>query len=289
MPWNSFLPSNPLTMKGMLEKSNHVLEHAAKMDRNGSLSILFQQAKGIVLISVVESAIGITGAVGSGICMAKDEQTGLWSPPCACGMATQGYGIAVGAMVKDIIIFAFDDKSVQNFASKMGLKMNVGTSVTLGTYGINAGANLNVSRRGAEGSANISNYSIGGTVSIAFSKGAFAAAAASASVVGPRDYVNHNFYDNKQLSAQQILFEGTELLNSIEHKKQDVELIQQLYQKLDLLTKGETNDIVPEIELENLPNEAPTYIDNIAAAVTKQLEEGVKDPQVLNEDILVQN
>lgn len=292
MPWNSYLPSNPLTMNGMIEKSSRVLDQAAKMDRNGSLSLLFQRAKGIVLISVVESAIGITGAIGSGICLAKDEKTGKWSPPCACGMAAQGYGFALGAVVKDIIIFAFDDKSVSSFASKVGLKMTAGTSVALGTYGISAGANLSMSRSGAEGSANVANHSVGGTVSIAFSKGAFVAAAVSGSVVGPRDHVNHVFYADNKITAQQILFEADKgLLENNSHKK-EIENLQEVYKKLDLLTTGATNRLVQEVaadpSLAEVPQEAPMYIDNLAAKVTKELDEAsAENSQIqLNEELL---
>lgn len=69
-------------MEGMIDQSNKVLDQAAKMDRKGALQVLFQRAKGVMMISVVESAIIVSGGAGTGICMVKDESTGKWSPPC---------------------------------------------------------------------------------------------------------------------------------------------------------------------------------------------------------------
>jgi len=258
-------------MDGMVEKSNQVLDHAAKMDRNGSLSLLFKKAKGIILISTVESAILVSGAVGTGVMFAKDSKTCEWSPPCACGMTATGWGFAVGAAVKDTIIFAFDDKSVQAFTSKVGLKMNVGTSITVGTYGVNAGANLSVSKTGAEGAANLADYGTGGTVSITFSKGAMLAAAVTGGVVGPRDHVNHTFYDNNKLSAQDILFHGKQLLEG-----RDIPALKELYNKIDLLTQGNVDHVIsesPEKLADEIPDEATNFIDKIATEAIQQLDE----------------
>ena len=272
MPFPSLMP-NRLTMEGMLEKSSRVLEQAAKMDRNGSLQVLFKQAKGIVLLSVVESGVLISGSIGSGIMMTKDENTGEWSLPCACGLTGTGYGFAMGAVKKDIIIFAFDDKSVSSFASKLGVKMNVGTSMTVGTYGVDAGANLSLSRSGTSGAAHVANHGLGGTVSICFSQGAYISASVSGGVIGTRDSVNHTFYGDSSISASKILFDGKDLRASI---KKDSAL-NDVYKKLTLLARGEHNEVfsepLAEVEAE-IPNEATDFIDNLASTVTQQLENG---------------
>ena len=264
---------NRLTMEGMLEKSNRVLEQAAKMDRNGSLQVLFKQAKGIVLLSVVESGVLVSGSIGSGIMMTRDEHTGEWSLPCACGLTGTGYGFAIGAVVKDIVMFAFDDKSVISFASKLGVKMNVGTSVTIGTYGVDAGANLSLSKSGTSGTANVANHGLGGTVSICFSKGAYASASVSGGVVGTRDSVNRAFYGDSSISASKILFGGKELKAGI----QENSTLNAVYEKLSLLTRGVQNEVLSEplaeVEAE-IPNEATDFIDSLASNVTQQLENG---------------
>ena len=277
-------------MAGMIEKSNRVLDQAAKMDRNASLSLLFQRAKGIILISVVESAMVVSGSVGSGICMTKIQNDGdnnnstQWSLPCACGLTSTGWGFAMGAVVRDIIVFAFDDKSVQAMANKVGLKMNVGTSLTIGTYGVNAGANLSVSQSGAAGTANVAHYGTGGTVSIAFSKGAFVSAAVSGAIVGPRDHVNHHFYGDKKISAHDILFDKSEAGADDElraflraNKAEEMKTLEQVYTKLELLSKGANDAIVPEMlaetPSEEIPVEATNFIDKVAEEVVNQLDE----------------
>ncbi|CAJ1945477.1 unnamed protein product [Cylindrotheca closterium] len=274
MPFPSLMPQR-LTMEGMIENANNVLDHAATVDRNGSLATLFQKAKGVMMISVVESAVIIKGAAGTGICMVEDEATGKWSAPCSCGLAATGYGLAVGAQVTDMIIFAFDEKSVRSFTSKTGLKVNAGTQATLGTYGVGADANLNVSASGIGADGNVANYRKGGTATIAFSKGAFASAGISGAIVGPRDHVNHGFYGKKDLTAQQILFGGTDADQLLPKDKQTAAL-KELYKKLDLFSKGQVEKVNPEI-FEQTAGDVPeaniNLIESVANEVIEQLDD----------------
>lgn len=270
MPFPSLIP-NRLTMEGMIDQSNKVLDEAAKMDRKGALSLLFQRAKGVMMISVAESAVIVSGAVGTGICMVKDEATGKWSPPCCCGLTQTGWGVGFGAQLKDIIVFAFDDKSVHSFTGKAGLKVNAGTSATLGTYSMDAGTNLSVSSSGVGAGGNVANYRTGGTATIAFSKGAYLSASVSGAIVGPRDHVNHGFYGKNDLTAHQILFGKDELIPA----KKEVKALEELYNKLDLLSKGAVQDVNPEAfeaGAEDVPDATINMIETVANEVTKQLD-----------------
>ncbi|CAJ1945478.1 unnamed protein product [Cylindrotheca closterium] len=282
MPFPSLMPQR-LTMEGMIENSNIVLDHAATVDRNGSMATLFQRAKGIMMISVVESAVILSGAAGTGICMVKDEATGKWSAPCSCGLAATGYGIGFGAQVKNMIIFAFDEKSVHSFTSKTGLKVNAGTQATLGTYGCGAGANLNVSASGIGADGSVANYRTGGTATICFTKGAFACAAVSGAVVGPRDHVNHGFYGKKDLTAQQILFGGTDVHELLPKDKQTAAL-EGLYEKLALFSKGHVHKVNPE-NFEETAGDVPVasinMIENVANEVVEQLDDRPPQPAAI--------
>lgn len=222
-----------LAMEGMIQKADQVLDYAAKTDEDGVLRALFQKAKGVILISVVEGALVVSGAAGVGIMMTKDEED-IWSPPCACGMASTGWGFSMGAVIKDVIIFALDDSSVQDFTSKVGLKLGVGTSVILGTMGTTAGANVNLSTNGStSGTINVHNLGVGGTVSIAFCQGAYVSASISGAVVGPRDAVNRAFYEEDSVSARDILFGDVEIL-----PEKFTPVMGDVYDKLDALSEG---------------------------------------------------
>ena len=224
----------------MIQKADQVLDYAAKTDQDGVLRTLFQKAKGIILISVVEGALVVSGSAGVGIMMTKDDEE-IWSPPCACGMASTSWGFSMGAVIKDVIIFALDDKSVQAFTSKVGLKLGVGTSVILGTMGTNAGANVNLSTSGTSGTINVHNLGVGGTVSIAFCQGAYVSASISGAVVGPRDAVNRAFYEETAISAHDILFGDVEIL-----PEKFSPVLGDVYDKLDILSEGYSSVIAPK-------------------------------------------
>ena len=224
---------NRLRMEGMVRKANRVLDHAAVSDRDGVLKELFRRAKGIVLISVIESAVLLSAAAGVGIMMAKNKETGEWSPPCACGMASASWGFSLGAVIKDVIIFAMDEKSVQSFTSQLGLKLGVATSITLGTLDLNVGANVKLSETGASGTLNAQSVSLGGTVSVAFCQGAYLSASLSGGVVAPNVIVNRKFYEDATLSAKDILFRDD---LDVPHNKFSSDL-QAIYGKLELLSQ----------------------------------------------------
>lgn len=175
--------------------------------------------------------------------------------------------------MKDLLIFAFDETSVHSFTSKTGLKVNAGTSATLGTYGIDAGANLSVSSGGIGAGGGVANYKTGGTVTLAFNRGAYASASVSGAVVGPRDHVNHGFYGKKDLTAQDILF-GENNADLIP-KDKEIPALEELYNKLDLFSKGAVKEVNPEAfeeAAEEIPSETVKMIETISNEVTKQLD-----------------
>lgn len=256
-----------LTMEGMIQKADHVLDYAAKTDQDGVLRTLFKQAKGVILISVVEGALMISGSAGVGIMMTKDDEE-IWSPPCACGMASTGWGFAMGAAIKDVIIFALDDTSVQAFTGKVGLKLGFGTSVTLGTIGTTARADVNLSTSGsASGAIHVHNQGVGGTVSIAFSQGAYVSATVSGAVVGPRDAVNRAYYEEASLSAQDILFGDVEIV-----REKFTKVLGGVYDKLDRLSDGYS------------PKEAGGLLSDVSLRLQNITEEALKATENKKED-----
>lgn len=217
-------------MEGMIAAANGILDKAAKADQNGSsLRNLFQDCKGIILISAIESAVLFSGAAGTGIMMTKDEKTGEWSAPCACGLAAYTYGLSFGAMLKDVIIFAMDDHSVDSFTSKVGLKLSMEGSITLGSLGYHASALFNISERGTRGEMNVHTLKVGGTVTITFCQGAYLQAGFGGAVVGSRDLINKGFYGDDNITSRDILFGQVAMPF---HRMTDIE---DVYKKLDEL------------------------------------------------------
>ncbi|CAB9511146.1 SH3 domain containing, Ysc84-like 1 (Saccharomyces cerevisiae) [Seminavis robusta] len=255
-------------MDGMIEKADRVLDHMARTDTDGALTQLFQKAKGIIMISVVEGALVVSGSAGVGIMMTKEEKTDTWSPPCACGMASTSWGFSLGAVIKDVVIFALDERSVQAFTSKVGLKLGVGTSVTLGTMGTNAGANVNLSESGTSanmsGSMHVHHVGVGGTVSIAFCQGAYVSASISGAVVGPRDMENCSFYDDSTITAKDILFGDVEIPT-----EKFTTTLGDVYDKLDMITDGE--HLRNKLPLEVLPTSFLSAVSIILKSVIDEV------------------
>jgi lipid-binding SYLF domain-containing protein len=77
------------TMQGMIWNANHVLDQALDPDTNGVPKSLFEKAKGLILISVIEAGFIFTGNVGTGLLLAKKKGS-TWSAPSAVGMTGIG-------------------------------------------------------------------------------------------------------------------------------------------------------------------------------------------------------
>ena len=106
--------------------ANHVLEQALQPGPNSSIpQAFFKSCVGVVLLSVVEVGFVISGNLGTGILLKKlDDNGSKWSAPVACGLTGIGYGLLVGGSIKDIMMFIFDEATLQKIGfDKMGLKL----------------------------------------------------------------------------------------------------------------------------------------------------------------------
>uniref|UniRef100_A0A7S1YGF1 Ysc84 actin-binding domain-containing protein n=1 Tax=Grammatophora oceanica TaxID=210454 RepID=A0A7S1YGF1_9STRA len=212
------------TMEGMIWNANHVLDSALDPNKNGVPRSLFEKAVGIILISVIEGGFIFSGNVGTGIILAKKDDGTGWSPPCAMGLTGVGWGFIAGLSMKDVMVFILDDSTMQSVAGDVGIKFSGQGEATAGPFG-----------RSAEVGVALSNSGAGGTVSVAFSKGAFGGISIEGALCAPRTAVNKNFYNDPNISAQQILFQ-----NESVNLPSDNTLMPEIYKKLNLLAKGET-------------------------------------------------
>lgn len=242
------------TMPGMIWNANHVLDLALNPESNGVPKQLFEKdIKGVALMSTIEAGFIFSGNVGTGILLARDEN-GKWSAPSALGLGGVGWGFIVGASIKDIIVFIFDEGTVSAMAGDTGLKFGGQGELTGGPFG-----------RTAELSLNASNTGLGATCSVAFTKGFFGGISLEGAVVGPRSAVNEQFY-GASASPSQIVFEGVVTVP-------DGTLIKEVYEKLDKLIEGATHE-PSEAELEKV--ESARLVAEEAGAEAQKSEEVVK-------------
>jgi lipid-binding SYLF domain-containing protein len=211
-------------MEGMIWNANHVLEQALAPGVNGIPKMLFENCKGVVLISVLEAGFIFSGSLGTGIILAKHGD-GSWSNPSACGISGLGWGLLVGGSVKDIIVFIMDETTLKNIGEKNGVRLGAQAELTVGPFGRSGKTDLDFSKQG-----------VGATVSIAYTKGAFAGLSFNGGVVGSRDAVNALFY-GKEVTANDILF-GSQ----VKFPDNKYTLIKEVYDKLAKLSQGVTEE-----------------------------------------------
>lgn len=211
-----------------IHTANHVLEQALKPGSNGVPKGLFNEnLKGMILISVIEAGFIFSGNVGTGIFMTKQSDGKTWSPPCAVGLTGIGWGFLVGGSVRDVMVFMYDDNTVAAATSDAGVKFGGQAEFTVGPFG-----------RSAQVSVDLSNKGIGGSVSVAFTKGAFLGLNIEGAVVGARHAANQAFY-GEPYSPQDIV-----LLGRAKVPEGKVTLLEEVYDKLNKLAEGSVKESV---------------------------------------------
>lgn len=204
-------------------KANSVLKSASAPGVRGIPGILFQSCQGIILISAVSTTFLLNGSAGTGIVLAKlNAKEGLksedirWSLPCACACTGTGWGIGMGITVQDILIFIMDKDTLHGLGnSRMGLSLGAHVGITVG---VGRNASFTLGRKG-------------GTVSIAFTKGAYAGASLDGGLIGVRPGVNEKFY-GKPVKSLDILMGNEEL----QLPKEREMIMDEIYETLSILS-----------------------------------------------------
>mmetsp|Transcript_69682 Transcript_69682/g.105250 ORF Transcript_69682/g.105250 Transcript_69682/m.105250 type:complete len:260 (-) Transcript_69682:82-861(-) len=206
----------------MIWNADHVLQQALDPKTDGVPKDLFAKCVGILMLSVVEAGFVFSGSVGTGILLKKNED-GSWSKPCAMGLAGVGWGFLVGAAAKDIMVFIFDQNSLNGMLGDAGARIGGQLNLTLGPFGRNYEGGIGISTSGATG-----------TFSIAFSKGAFISLSVEGAVISPRGTANDGFY-GKVTTPNSIIMQ-----DDVELPAGRPTLIQSVYDSLAKLQEGET-------------------------------------------------
>jgi lipid-binding SYLF domain-containing protein len=209
------------SMEGMIWNANHVLEQALSPGLRGIPKGFFMDSAAICIMSLVEAGLIFSGSVGTGILMQKNDD-GSWSAPAACGLSGIGYGIMIGAALKDVIIFIPTKADLKSFFTA-GLKLGAQSNLTLGPFGRDYEAALAAGPSGLRS-----------TIAISCSKGAFLGLSLEGAVVAPRRKANSKFYNNPGATPEAIL--GGQV--SIPADK--ITMLQEVVDKLGKLAAGMT-------------------------------------------------
>lgn len=116
----------------LVDKAKMTLEgFTADGGLKGSIKQLGEDAKGLFIVpSFMRGAFMFGGAGGSGILIARDEQTGKWSDPLFYNMGSASFGLQVGADVSEIVMVVRTQKGLEQFyTNDFKLGANVGVAV----------------------------------------------------------------------------------------------------------------------------------------------------------------
>lgn len=148
-------------------------------------SQVFNEAKGIMFLSIVKGGIGLGGMLGTGIIMARNPNWRTeWSPPCAIGVGGIQIGFNIGIEKTDHIIVIRDENVITKFHS--GVRLGGDISLSVGPLGRDTNIGLTMNEKGV-----IAN------VSYSMSKGVYIGLALEGSVITIRNDCNEQYFGQK--------------------------------------------------------------------------------------------
>lgn len=245
-------------MEGMILNSTKILE---KVEEDSKARELFHTALGIVIVSTVEAGCILSASAGKGLFMVRKKggTTAQWSPPTAVSVGGLGLGLQLGASVKDLIVFMFDENSCAALAGNLGLKLGLNHGdVAFGGHG-----------RGRNRGLNLGNCDIGGSTAVAFfSKGAtFAVVSVDGTLVRVRNDINSEYYNKGDIFAREIL------LNKKRAAVPGDSELTKLHEKLTLLGRTKTKSVAKEgTEDDTEPEESDEELERHNRSMEKKIQ-----------------
>ena len=147
-----------------------------------------KRARGIIIIPTSVKGGFIFGAEGgSGVMLARNEDSGAWSAPAFYAMRSVSFGLQAGGMVAEIILLVMTEKGMKALLSSV---TRLGTDVSIsGPYTASTsldGSDIHVFIR---------------------SKGAFGGVSVKGAAITPQDNMNEIYY-GRSFTPVEILVEG---------------------------------------------------------------------------------
>lgn len=153
---------------------------------------VLQNAKGLVVLTVLKAGFLFSGRAGSGVIVARLPDGG-WSAPSAVVTAGAGVGGQIGAELTDFVFILNTRAAVESFSRAGSITLGGNISLAAGPLGRNAEA---------AGSANLSN--VAAIFAYSKTKGLFAGVSLEGSVLIERREANRKFY-GRDCTARSIL------------------------------------------------------------------------------------
>ena len=109
---------------------------------------VIKNARGLAIFTVMRTGFWVSGAGGSGILVARDLETGEWSPPSGILLHTAGLGFLIGVDIYDCVIVINTDKALEAF-TKVRCTLGTEVSAAAGPVGMGGVLDTEVAKRQA--------------------------------------------------------------------------------------------------------------------------------------------
>jgi lipid-binding SYLF domain-containing protein len=160
-----------------------------KMKAETGVNELLAKAKGVVIVPhYMQAALVFGGKSGSGVLLVRRDKT--WSNPVFYKIGGGTFGAQIGGAKGALVMLLMSDKAIEAFINKAS------------TWSMSAGAGLNAvnySKQTPE------SQTLSDVVVWSDTKGLFGGAAVGASKVSRDTAVNQVYYNNRDVTVQQIL------------------------------------------------------------------------------------
>jgi len=178
----------------LIEEAGWVLGDIQQMPDQGIPEDLMRSCQAIAIFpNTVSGGFIIGGKYGQGIIMARDPNTGKWSPPAVFTIAGGSFGWQIGGQATDFVLLIMSKRGVDGILGGK-FKLGADAAVAAGPVG-----------RAAEASIDLQLKS--GILSYSRSRGLFAGAKLEGAIITEHWEADETIY-GKSLSAKEILIRG---------------------------------------------------------------------------------
>lgn len=162
----------------------------------------FEECHGIVMITVVEVGLLVSGSKGSGLLIGRitndddDNKSKSWSPPVAISYSGMGVGLVVGKETKAMIIFLMTEEALTTFSSSVHIQLGSQAAATVGDKNKEKDHTLHATGKG-----------VMHTAAFTHSKGAFVGVSLESAIIKLDTKRHHDLY-GPNVPVEEILHGG---------------------------------------------------------------------------------
>ncbi|KAJ4258155.1 hypothetical protein NW762_008296 [Fusarium torreyae] len=155
---------------------------------------VIQNAVGLAIFTTMRTGLWVSGAGGSGVLVARNEDDGSWSPPSGIMLHTAGLGFLVGVDIYDCVVVINNRKALDAFTK---IRATLGGEISAVAGPVGAGGVLENDGKWKQANRPVFTY--------LKSRGFYAGVQVDGTVIIERNDENARFYGEEKIGVADIL------------------------------------------------------------------------------------